>query len=204
VIVVDFPEPGAPRSDEAFCHSGAGDPFDARGVLVSEFAPSTFDEFRRRLDAFLGTFGHPPERRRAYGNLRHEYSEWDTDAEHTTNVAVIYETPGGSTTQVGVTYDHRTGDYSYLNGDLSEPIVTRNPDQPLHMIADEVRSIPDRRLQRLRRQIEGWYGEGKCQREMFAEMNKLLQSNFLGGSITQRELKLGIMHAIDLRRSGEA
>ena len=68
------------------------------------------------------------------------------------------------------------------------------------MIAQEVRGIPERRLQRLHAQIESWCGEGMGQSAVFAEMNKLLQSDFLGGSITQRELKLGIMHAIELRR----
>lgn len=169
---------------------------------MSETAPDAFEEFRRRLDAFISSFAHPRERRIAYGNLRHEYSGWEAETAHTTETAVIYETPGGSTTQIGVTYDHRTGDFSYLNADLNERTVTRRPDDPLHMIAEEVRAIPERRLERLRAQIASWYDEGKCQREMFAEMNKLLQSNFLGGSITQKELKFGIKHAIDLRRAG--
>lgn len=166
-------------------------------------APAVLDDFQRRLDAFVGSFAHPRERRIAYGNLRHEYSNWRFGSEHTTDAAVIYETPGGSTSQVSVTYDHNTGEFSYLNGDLNEKVVTRDSDDPLHMIAEVVRAIPERRLERLKMQVEGWYGEGKCQREMFAEMNKLLQSNFLGGSITQRELKLGIKHAIDLRRASE-
>jgi hypothetical protein len=169
--------------------------------LVSENDAQALDELRRRLDAFVASFSHPRERRIAYGNLRHEYSEWGSGPNHTTDVAVVYETPGGSTTQLSITYDHGTGEFSYLNGDSHERTVSRNPDDPLHMVAEEVRSIPDRRLERLQAQIESWYGEGKCQREMFAEMNKLLQSNFLGGSITQRELKLGIKHAIDLRRT---
>jgi hypothetical protein len=59
-------------------------------------------------------------------------------------------------------------------------------------------------MRSLQEQIESWYEEGKCQRELFAEMNKLLQSDFLGGSITQRELKLGIKHAIELRRDASS
>jgi hypothetical protein len=170
---------------------------------VSETIPAALDDFRRRLDAFVDSFSHPRERRIAYGNLRHEYSTCQFGREHTTDVAVIYETPGGSTMQVTVTYDHGAAEFSYLDGDSNGKVVTRNSDDPLHMIAEAVRAIPERRLQRLKTQVEGWYGEGKCQREMFAEMNKLLQSNFLGGSITQRELKLGIKHAIHLRRTSE-
>ncbi len=193
-----------PRFDRLYERQSEGGPVVFRVPLMSETASGAFDDFRRRLDAFLDSFGHPRERRIAYGNLRHEYSDWQCGPEHTTDVAVIYETPGGSTMQVNVTYDHHTGEFSYLNGDFNEKVVTHSEDDPLHMVAEVVRGIPDRRVERLRAQVEIWYDEGKCQREMFVAMNKLLQSNFLGGSITQRELKLGIKHAIDLRRTSEA
>ncbi len=159
-----------------------------------------FSAFKQRLDKFVDSFARPRERRIAYGNLRHEYSDWGEGDEQTTNVALIYETPGGSTTQLNVTYDHGTGEFSFLSPDGAQRVATRDPGGPLQMIVGEVRTIPQRRMQSLQEQIEGWCDEGKCQRELFAEMNKLLQSDFLGGSITQRELKLGIKHAIELRR----
>jgi hypothetical protein len=168
---------------------------------VSSVDPQPLAEFRQKLDELVDSVNHPRERRIAYGNLRHEYSEWGSGDETSTNVAVIYETPGGSTVQINVT--HEDGEFSYLDPSDGSRIATTDPHPPLQMIAHEVREIPERRLARLREQVESWCAQGLCQRDMFAEMNKLLQSDFLGGSITQRELKLGIKHAIDMRRAAE-
>lgn len=181
--------------------SGASHRFK-ESFWVSSVDPQPLATFRERLDELVNSVNHPRERRIAYGNLRHEYSEWGSGDEKSVNVAVIYETPGGSTVQINVTYEN--GMFSYLTPDGGERVSTPDPNVTLQMIAREVREIPERRLSRLRQQIEAWCEEGLCQRDMFAEMNKLLQSDFLGGSITQRELKLGIKHAIDIRRSAEA
>lgn len=159
------------------------------------------DEFKQRLDDLVNSVNHPRERRIAYGNLRHEYSDWGSGDNRSTNIAVIYETPGGSTVQINVTYEH--GVFSFLDPETGERITTPDPSVPLRMIAQQVREIPERRLARLKQQIEAWCEQGLRQRDMFAEMNKLLQSDFLGGSITQRELRLGIKHAIDIQRAAE-
>ena len=168
---------------------------------MSSVDPQPLAEFRQKLDELVDSVSHPRERRIAYGNLRHEYSDWGSGDEASTNVAVIYETPGGSTVQINVTYEQ--GAFSYLDPEDGHKIAAPDPHVPLQMIAREVREIPERRLTRLRAQVESWCAQGLCQRDMFAEMNKLLQSDFLGGSITQRELKLGIKHAIDMRRAVE-
>jgi hypothetical protein len=164
--------------------------------------PEPLARFKQGLDELVHAVSHPRERRIAYGNLRHEYSDWTAGGEQSTNIAVIYETPGGSTVQINVT--HENGEFAYLAPDSGDRVTTPDPDAALQMIAQEVREIPERRARRLREQVESWCQQGLCQRDMFAEMNKLLQSDFLGGSITQRELKLGIKHAIDLRRADEA
>jgi hypothetical protein len=168
--------------------------------LVSQVGAQPLSTFKQRLDKFVESFARPRERRIAYGNLRHEYSEWGEGNDGQTNVALIYETPGGSTTQINVTFDHGTGEFNYLSPEGAQKVTTHDPNQPLQMIVGEVRAIPQRRMQSLQAQIENWCEEGKCQRELFAEMNRLLQSDFLGGSITQRELRLGIKHAIELQR----
>ena len=168
---------------------------------MSSVDPQPLAAFRERLDELVSSVNHPRERRIAYGNLRHEYSDWGSGDAKSTNVALIYETPGGSTVQINVTYED--GLFSYLSTDGGDKVATPDPNTTLQMIAHEVREIPERRLTRLRQQIESWCEQGLCQRDMFAEMNKLLQSDFLGGSITQRELKLGIKHAIDIRRAAE-
>jgi len=41
-----------------------------------------------------------------------------------------------------------------------------------------------------------WLAEGKTRSEMFGEMNKLLQTEFLGGRIANEELKAGIQHIV--------
>lgn len=172
--------------------------------MVSQADVSSFAAFKERLDRFVESFARPRERRIAYGNLRHEYSEWGEGNEATTNVAVIYETPGGSTTQLNITYDHGKNQFTFLKPDGADRVTTSDPVEPLQMIVGAVRAIPERRMHSLQEQIESWCEEGKCRRELFAEMNKLLQSDFLGGSITQRELKLGIKHAIELRRDASS
>jgi hypothetical protein len=165
---------------------------------VSSVDLQPLEEFRQRLDELVDSVNHPRERRIAYGNLRHEYSEWGSGTDKSTNIAVIYETPGGSTVQINVTFEN--GQFTYLSPTGGEKVATSDANTALQMIAREVREIPERRLSRLKQQVEAWCAQGLCQRDMFAEMNKLLQSDFLGGSITQRELKLGIKHAIELRR----
>lgn len=165
---------------------------------MAQTAVEPLVEFKDRLDKFIGSFTHSRERRIAYGNLRHEYSDWSSDGEASTNVAVIYETPGGSTVQINVTYEH--GQFWYLHPRTEEKVTTSHPDKPLQMIAEEVKRIPERRLTRLRGQIEAWCDKGMDNRTLFAELNKILQSDFLGGAMTQRELKLGIKHAMGLRR----
>ena len=119
------------------------------------------------------------------------------------NVAIIYETPGGSTCQVNIAYDHNTGDFSYLNPELAETIKTDAVQDVLAMVETHVRSIPDKRVRRLQSQIDGWVGEGKTRSQLFGELNKLLQTEFLGGRINTNELKQAIQYAIERYPSQE-
>lgn len=170
--------------------------------MVAQNGVDPLVDFKERLDRFVESFSHSGERGRerriAYGNLRHEYSDWTDGGETSTNVAVIYETPGGSTVQINVTYE--SGKFTFLDPVSEERVTATDPGAPLQMIANEVRQIPDRRMERLRQQVEEWCNDGMCNRELFAELNKVLQSDFLGGAMTQRELRLGIKHAMSLRR----
>ena len=56
--------------------------------------------------------------------------------------------------------------------------------------------MPKAHIVILKNTIDIWLSEGKSRREMFGEMNKLLQSEFLGGRITNDELKAGIQHIV--------
>ncbi len=154
---------------------------------------------RAELDAILQSYQHPQERRIGYGNLRHEYSEWKDSHGLTTNVAVIYETPGGSTTQINITYDHVVGLFSFLDHDLNDRVTTADPRDVLHAIQREVTVIPQKRVGALHKQIDIWMQEGKSRSELLAELNKLLQNEFMGGRLTNVELRDAVQHVVKLK-----
>lgn len=160
---------------------------------------TSMEWFRRELDKAIASYQSPQERRVGHGNLRHEYSTWKKDDEEITNVAVIYETPGGSTTQLNITYHHHDQTFSYLDADLGDQLTTTDAREALHAVEHHVREIPAKRQAQLSSQVDAWMDEGKSKREVFSELNKLLQEQFLGGRITTGELKAGIQHAIKLR-----
>lgn len=160
---------------------------------------NSLEWFRRELDKAIASYQSPQERRVGYGNLRHEYSTWKKEDEEITNIAVIYETPGGSTTQLNITYHHDDHTFTYLDADLGSQLTTDDPREALHAVEHHVRQIPEKRRAQLSSQVNAWMDEGKSKREVFSELNKLLQEQFLGGRITTGELKAGIQHAIKLK-----
>lgn len=167
-------------------------------VAVSSTGKDALTAFENRLEQFLAERRHPAERRIRFGNIRSEisrYGEGDGNGK-VHNAAVVYETPGGSTTQINVTYDERTSTFSYLSRDLQETITCDDPEEVMDMIRDHADSIPAKRLDALYNQIDAWMAEGKTRSEMFSEMNKLLQTEFLGGRIANEELKAGIQHIV--------
>jgi hypothetical protein len=113
-----------------------------------------------------------------------------------TNIAIIYETPGGSTTQINLTLDHLTGEFTYLDEDLESQITTRDSSQVLHYVENHMRHIPGKRLVQIETTIDTWVSQGKGRSEIFAELNKLLQTEFLGGRVNNNELKHGIQHLV--------
>ena len=154
----------------------------------------TRHEWLRSALALLRPYRH----RVGYGNLRHETTEWTSDGEKTTNLAVVYELPGGSTNQINISYNQATEGFSFLGLDADSEQVSSDPQQALGMLEEAVRQIPERRLERLYEDIERWFGEGKTSHEMFKEINSLLQTDFKGGSLTHQELKAGIHHILKL------
>jgi len=164
-------------------------------------APGKLEEFREHLDSFLRYYQHP-RRRIGYGNLRGEYSDWGGRDDLVTNLALIYETPGGSTAQLNITYDHARGDFAYLDERGGGRIVVRDPQEVLKYLAAHINAIPPKRLAALFRQVDAWVDEGMAMGAMFSELNNLIQLEFVGGRITQEELKEGIKHAYE-RRTGK-
>jgi len=167
---------------------------------LTEGTHEALDWLQRELDHIISSYQTPQERRVGYGNLRHEYSTWrkKTDGD-TTNIAIIYETPGGSTTQLNITYEHADGTFHYLDTDLEKSVITTDPREALHVIETHVKTIPQKRQAQVDSQVDAWMGAGKSKREVFGELNKLLQTAFLGGRITTAELKAAIQYAIKLK-----
>jgi hypothetical protein len=177
-------------------------PYGQEVAALPEESEYGIEWLRKELDQILATYQTPHERRVGYGNLRHEYSTWKREGEEITNIAIIYETPGGSTTQLNITYNHQDGTFTYLDSELGDCVVTRDSRDALQVIHDHVAEIPAKRQAALNRQVDQWMGEGKTSSEVFAELNKLLTNEFLGGRVTTTELKSAIQHAI--KRKAEA
>ena len=165
-------------------------------LQLSDSLSSNFERLKQRFEEMLQYCTEPQDRRIGYGNVRHEYSEWKRSSEVTTNLAIIYETPGGSTTQINVTYDHGADEFSYIDHNCEKQVVTNDPRQVLRMIEEHLREIPAKRLQQLHQQIDMWLGEGKSRSHVFGELNKLLQTEFLGGRVNTAELKQAIQYAV--------
>ena len=155
-----------------------------------------FVDFKRRLDRVIASCQQPEERRIGFGNIRHEYCEWCREGVNDTNIAIIYETPGGSTTQINLTFNHLTGDFTYLDEDLESQVTTQDANEVLHYVENHMRQIPGKRLVQVETTIDTWVSQGKGRSEIFGELNKLLQTEFLGGRVNNNELKHGIQHLV--------
>lgn len=155
-----------------------------------------FQQVRAHIDELVASCTHLEERRIGYGNLRCEYSNWERASEEVTNIALIYETPGGSTCQINVDYDHDTAEFNFLGNELQQTITTRKSQDVVTMVDHHVRNIPQKRLTFLQQQIDEWVAAGKTKSQLFAELNKLLQTEFLGGRISTTELKKGIEYIL--------
>jgi hypothetical protein len=149
-----------------------------------------------QLETAISSCCSNPERRIGHGNLRHEISKWNREGEAPTNIAIVYETPGGSTTQVNITYDPRTQSFSYLSHDLEGKVECQDPAEVLAMIEQHVKAIPEKRQRQLQQQIDLWVEQGMPRSELFMQLNELLRAEFLGGRITTSELQKGIQYAI--------
>ena len=153
------------------------------------------EQWEQRLQALLADCKY----RVAYGNLRAQRFEWPGDGRVVT-FALVYELPGGSTSQINIEYHRADGAFHLMDVDSAEERCCRGGDAALDALRETIKRIPERRLRRLHEDIERWFGEGKSSHEMFLEINKLLQTDFKGGSLTHPELKAGIAYILELGR----
>lgn len=161
---------------------------------ASQSGVDELDEFRKRLITLLS----PYRGKVTYGNLRYEEREWEGSDGKITSFAIVYETPGGSTNQITVTHTYGKGSFTLVSGDLPDELHLHSADEVLKAVEEAIKQIPHKRIERLKATVEQWVASGKSLHELLQEINKLVRSEFKGGSITHQELKIAIQHCIQL------
>ncbi|MBC7287103.1 MAG: hypothetical protein H5T86_03475 [Armatimonadetes bacterium] len=164
---------------------------------MTEAAQHTpLDELKQWLDRVIAGLQYPQERRIGYGNARHEYSDWGSGDDRVTNIAIVYEVPGGSTCQLNISYHHKDSTFSYLDESTGDKVVTSSVEDIQRLIEAELQNIPHRRRESLLRQVDRWLAEGMTRSDVFAQLNSLLQAEFLGGRINNKELQAAVQHVV--------
>src|SRR5687768_1784852 len=103
-------------------------------------AETIFGEFCSRMRERIGPFRGQVE----YGDLRERIDVWESaDGTRTSNVALVYETPGGSTDQINISFDHAAAHFSLIADDTLEEFVTGAIDEVLDRIVPRIARIPE-------------------------------------------------------------
>lgn len=130
-----------------------------------------------------------------YGNLRSEFKTWEEINGPVSNLAIVYEMPGGSTNQINISYFAAQEMFTYLSLDAHEEKCTTSREEVLRMVKDAVARIPAIRRKRLTDDIDRWAGQGLTQSDLFQQLNKMLQIEDLrGGVLTIAEMRVGIAY----------
>jgi hypothetical protein len=166
-------------------------------VKVSE-SQAIYDSFMAGLRTLISPYAGKVE----YGNLRSQTSDWDTGAgPRITNIAIVYETPGGSTDQINVSLDHGSAHFSVLD-DQGAEFETASPDEALTCIAPRIRGIPEKRLLHLREEIKRQMDTGIPPAGVVGHLNRLMNSELRGGTITHIEMRDAMTFAVRYAKGG--
>jgi hypothetical protein len=131
-----------------------------------------------------------------YGNLRYRISDWDCGAgDSITNIALVYETPGGSTDQINISYHHAEGRFALVDEDEGE-VTTDSIDTVIQSIQPRISGIPTKRLETLFAEIRRQIDSGSNHAGLFGHLNRMIQSEFKGGTITHLELRDAMTYAV--------
>lgn len=150
------------------------------------------EEVQRKLVAMVS----PYMGKVSYGNLRFQISNWSEKDRHYVNIALVYETPGSSTNQLNILVDEAEGVITFIDGE--EERRTRDIREVITFVEAAIKSIPERRMERLKERIRRWATQGRSKAEVLAELNRLLRADLLGGTITHHELKASIQYCLRL------
>jgi hypothetical protein len=124
-----------------------------------------------------------------YGNLRVEvYDGEGVGDSDTARIAMAFESPGGSTNQFAVSYEH--GEFHMLDASADQVLRLTEPGAVVAAVEQQIASIPSYRMQRLVTDIDQMLANGSSRQEVFDELNRLLRlgHEFRGGSLTIDEL----------------
>lgn len=159
---------------------------------------AALDEFMAGLRELIAPYAGKVE----YGNLRAQNSDWDTgEGARITNIAIVYETPGGSTDQINVSFNHGTGCFSVLDDEGAE-YETSAPVEVLTCIRPRVLGIPEKRLGHLRDEIRRQMDSGTPPAGVVGHLNRLMNSELRGGTITHLEMRDAMTFAVQYAKHG--
>lgn len=131
-----------------------------------------------------------------YGNLRHTISSWDCGGgESTTNIALVYETPGGSTDQINISYYHSTRAFSLIDAHEGE-FTTQSPEDVIEAILPRITGIPDKRREHLLGEIRRQIDSGSSHTGVVGHLNRMMNSGFKGGTMTIGEMRDAMTYAV--------
>jgi len=160
-------------------------------------ADGVFTEFCARLREKIA----PYRGQIAYGDLRERIDVWESaDGTRTSNVALVYETPGGSTDQINISFAHATGHFSLISDDTMEEFVTSEIDEVLERITPRLARIPEKRREHLRAEIRRKLDAGESRMALVGHLNRLLTSEFRGGRVTHLELRDAMTFAVQYEK----
>jgi len=77
------------------------------------------------------------------------------------NLALVYETPGGSTNQLSVYYRPSTDRFEALGQEQEEDLHTSSIEEVINWLEDKVKRIPQIRLAKLKSNIDQWFASGR-------------------------------------------
>ena len=159
-------------------------------------AEEILQTFLDQLDELMS----PVEGKIAFGNLRKQVSEWEDEKGRSANIAILYETPGGSTNQINIAFHFYPPAFYLVNEITGEEEGIASASEALERVREYIQAIPAKRRLRLQTEIDSWCKAGKTQSEIFASLNKLLYCNFRGACITTEELQEATRYAISSLR----
>jgi hypothetical protein len=163
-------------------------------------ASELLDNLCRRIQECIAPYAGRIE----YGNLRSRVDNWDCgSSDPITNVALVYETPGGSTDQINVSYNHRTCLFTLIDAEEGER-TTASVDEVLIAITPRIVAIPEKRRETLYGEIKRQIDNGSSHAGLCGHLNRMMRSDFVGGTITLIEMKDAMTFAVHYMKDRNA